>query len=280
MKNILLPTDFSENAWNATKYAIEFFRGEPCVFHLLNTYTPAIVHSRFMAVATVGRELEDAVRVDSEKGLQLVLNRISKTYNYPNHSFRKVSSFNLLTEEIREAVERRHIDAIITGTTGATGLKEVFLGSNTVRIIKAVKECPVLAIPEDFEYVKPVEMALVTDFKRNFNAEIIEPLRHWAEHFGSSIRVMHINEKEQLDKYQLSNRRSLKKYLASIETTFHQMPYFASKSEVIHLFLEEFNIDMLAMINYRHSFLEELIKEPVIKRVAFHAQIPFLTIPE
>ena len=45
------------------------------------------------------------------------------------------------------------------------------------------------------------------------------------------------------------------------------------------IFLEEMNIDMLAMVNYKHSFLERLGREPVIKRVAFDLDIPFLIIP-
>ena len=42
MKNILLPTDFSENSWNAIKYALQLFKTETCKFYLLNAYTPII----------------------------------------------------------------------------------------------------------------------------------------------------------------------------------------------------------------------------------------------
>ncbi|MBK5210563.1 MAG: universal stress protein, partial [Flavobacteriaceae bacterium] len=40
MIKILLPTDFSENAYNAIKYAVELFENEESNFYLLNTYTP------------------------------------------------------------------------------------------------------------------------------------------------------------------------------------------------------------------------------------------------
>ena len=75
MKNILLPTDFSKNSLNAAKFAIEFFKEEECVFHLLNTYTPAIVHSRFMAATIHGGLLEDNVRSESESGLEEFLEK-------------------------------------------------------------------------------------------------------------------------------------------------------------------------------------------------------------
>ena len=36
MKNILIPTDFSENSWNAIKYALQFFKKKKCNFYLLH----------------------------------------------------------------------------------------------------------------------------------------------------------------------------------------------------------------------------------------------------
>ena len=46
----------------------------------------------------------------------------------------------------------------MTGTKGATGLKEATIGSNTGDVITKVK-CPLLAIPEDAEYTALKETA-------------------------------------------------------------------------------------------------------------------------
>ena len=48
MKTILLPTDYSENAWNAIAYALNLFKNETCTFYLLNTYTPAIYQTEYL----------------------------------------------------------------------------------------------------------------------------------------------------------------------------------------------------------------------------------------
>ena len=130
MKKVVLPTDFSENAWNATGYAIELFKDEECVFYLLNTYTPAFVNSRFMAAGVGGLEIEDDVKVQSEIGLNNLLKRIEENYDIPHHSFKTISSFSLLTSEVKEIASSKDIDLIITGTKGASGLEEVFMGSH------------------------------------------------------------------------------------------------------------------------------------------------------
>ena len=128
MKNILLPTDFSENAWNATRYAIELFKDEPCNFHLLNTYTPAIVHSRFMAASVHGGVLEDSIRSQSECGLQEVVDKIMLECKYPDHNFNTASSFSLLTDAILDLVQTEDIDIVVTGTKGAPGLRKFSWG--------------------------------------------------------------------------------------------------------------------------------------------------------
>lgn len=74
MKRILIPTDFSENAWNAISYAMQLFSNQTCEFFLLNTYTPVIPSSRFMAPIIDGVRIEDAIRYNSENGLAKPLN--------------------------------------------------------------------------------------------------------------------------------------------------------------------------------------------------------------
>ncbi len=280
MKNILIPTDFSDNSWNATKYAIELYRQKACTFYLLNTYTPAIVHSRFMAASVPGGVLEDNVKAQSVSGLKELVERLETECKYPHHQFETISSFNLLTEEIRDLVDTADIDLIVTGTKGASGFDEVFMGSNTVRIIKAVRKCPVLVIPEDYDYKKPAQIAFATDFRRNFSLDIIKPLTSLAANLKANIHVVHINESDELDRFQQANKDMLDDFLGPIDHQFHRVPYFSSKSDVMQFFLEENNMDLLALVHYKHGFLEELIREPVVKRVAFHSKIPLLVMPE
>mgnify|MGYP000515948103 CR=1 FL=1 len=74
---------------------------------------------------------------------------------------------------MKEIVEKKKIDYVITGTKGASGFDEVFLGSNTVRMIRAIRECPILAVPENYEYTKTKRIGFATDFKRNFRYSVI-----------------------------------------------------------------------------------------------------------
>ncbi len=281
MKKIVIPTDFSDNAWNATKYALELFKDEECIFFLVNTYTPAIANSRFMAAAVNGTPIEDGVSLASKKGLQTIVKKVKKSYNNPKHSFKTISSFSLLVDEIKEIVEEKNIDLIVTGTKGSSGVKEIFMGSNTVRIIKSIKNCPVLAIPELFDYSSPLEMAFATDFNRFYSLSELQPLITLAKTFKSVIRIVHVQyEIKALTELQHFNLGMLRKYFEEVEHYVHTVSELNSISKTLEIFSSELDIHLLAMLNYQHSYMEKMTREPVVKRIAFHTQIPLLVIPE
>ena len=281
MKQILLPTDFSENSWNAIRYILELMKEEECTFHLLNTYTPVIPSSRFMASSLQTSTLDQGSAENSQKGLEDTLKKIKKTFRNKKHQFQLRSSFNILVEEIRNMVELEGIDLIVTGSKGASGVDEVFLGSNTVRIIKAVKECPVLTIPMDFDFVKPQEVVFATDFKRYYSLSELMPLIELAKSFEATIRIVYVQDKlRALTEIQQFNLNMLRKYFEGIDHYVHTVSELNSVSRTLEVFAEELDIHLLAMLNYQHSYMERITREPVVKRMAFHTQVPLLVIPE
>ncbi|WP_431125902.1 universal stress protein [Flagellimonas flava] len=281
MQKILIPTDFSDNAWNAIDYAMQLFRSRNCSFYLLNTYTPVIPSGRFMAKMVNGVRIVDAVRDASEEGLQKTVDRIKSKYRNSKHSFETISSFNLLTEEINDLVDTLGIQLIITGTKGASGIEEVFMGSNTVRIIKSTKKCPVLAIPQHFEFITPTEIAFATDFNRFYSTSELSPLLELAQMFQATIRIVHVQYGiKALSELQQFNLNMLRRYLDGMEHYVHTVSELNSVSKTLELFTQELNIHLLAMLNYQHSYLEQMTREPIVKRTAFHTQTPLLVIPE
>lgn len=281
MQKILIPTDFSENAWNAIDYGMQLFRNKKCTFYLLNTYTPVIPSSRFMAKMIDGVSIVDAVRNSSEQGLQKTIDRIKTKYGNPNHSFETISSFNLLVEEVKDIVDAFDINLVITGTKGASGIDEVFMGSNTVRIIKSTKRCPVLAIPQHFDFITPSEIAFATDFNRFYTTSELNPLLELAEMFQATIRIVHVQYGiKALSELQQFNLNMLRRYLGETEHYVHTVSELNSVSKTLEIFSKELDIHLLALLNYQHSYMEKMTREPIVKRTAFHTQIPLLVIPE
>ena len=108
---------------------------------------------------------------------------------------------------------------------------------------------------------------------------MLKPLQDFAAVHNAHIKVLHINVEENLSDEQNKNMNTLKEYFKENEHSFHWMPAYNKKSAVINDFIENLNIDILAMFNYRHSIIENITKEPIIKNIGYQPTIPFLIIP-
>jgi nucleotide-binding universal stress UspA family protein len=277
MKNILIPTDFSDNAYKAISYAVRLLKNEHCTFHLLHTYTPAIYQSEYLLHSPGQLGLGDIYRTDSETKLEALKLKIISEFNDPKHHFKTYSAFSVLIEAIDELVESKNIDFLIMGTQGATGAKEIFLGSSTVHTIKRAK-CPVLAIPFDFEIKMPRKILFPTDYEIEYTSDLLREVLSIANIHGSKLDIMHVRSGYALDEAQERNKNILKQLLSQTEHKFHELPD-QGIIEAINSIQAELHSQMLVMVKNKHSFLENLFLKPVINQIGFHSTIPFLVLP-
>lgn len=277
MKKVILPTDFSENSWNAIQYAVQLFKNTKCTFSLVNTYTPKIYSLEYMEINSAKFGLLDSMKMVSENGLQRILDKIQKQYENPKHNFIKISSFNTLVNEISELCLDNTIDYIVMGTKGATGLKEVLLGSNAIHVLKNVK-CPVLAIPSNFTFEPLHEILFPSDYNLAFQKKHINPLLDLTAPFLARINILHVSKEEKLSIQQEKNKKKLELFFNKHAHIFHNVSK-KSIPEAIDSFQLKFQVNLLVMINNKHSFFEKLFFKSTINQIGFHLNIPFLVIP-
>ena len=273
-KNILLPTDFSDNAWSAAVYALKLYAEKVCMFYF--------VHSIKLKVTTwsdLSNKLQETLKKDAMKEL-LELKEMAETANTnANHKFEIILSSDDLLATIESSVKKYQIDLVVMGKKGTTGAEELFFGGNTIEMIKKMRLCPILTVPEEHGFVAPKQIAFPTDFNRLFREEELKPLKDLVDMNNAKIRILHINVEPKLNDVQEYNFTMLTDYLADYEHSFHWMPDYSKKADEINEFIKDLKIDVLVMVNYKHSFIENIVNEPVIKKMGKHPLIPFLVIP-
>ena len=278
MKKILLPTDFSANAWNAIVYTINFFINEKCLFYILHTYTPTFYRVDYMMGGPVNSAIPDKGVETAQAGLEKTLRDLSKHYSNKNHQFKTISSFNILTDEIDEVTEREGIDIIAMGTQGATGAKEIFLGTHTVHVIKKAR-IPVLAIPSGYTFKAIDSIVFPTDYTTPYDPEALGFLEEISKVHKAKLIVLNVKEDYVLDEKQNAHKKNLGTFLETMDHCFEQV-----KGELmpnaIHEYVEKHRIGLLAIMNRKHTFLHRLINKSTIDSVGYHSRIPFLTIPD
>ncbi|KAA1247545.1 universal stress protein [Aquimarina sp. RZ0] len=279
MKNILIPTDFSENSWNAVTYALSFFKKVQCNFYLLHIspYEEIMDEDSFYrSKDTVLGE----ITYNYKEQMQLLLKRIRKLPLNTKHKFFTSNEYIFFIDTIRKQIEEKNIDFIVMGTKGASGLKEKTIGSNTGDVITKVK-CPVMVIPENARYSEVSEVAFPTDYNIYYKNKVLNTITNVLTIHQATLRILHIAKKEQeLTNLQKKNKDYLDDYLADdIEHSFH----FLSNSNIeqaIQCFVESRDIDMITMIAKNLNFFQRILFHPTIEKISYHITIPFLVLHE
>ncbi|WP_420601125.1 universal stress protein [Flagellimonas sp.] len=279
MKNILVPTDFSNDAYNALHYTTQLLADEECTFHILNVYDEHVTLKTSRFLREGGKVLLKLIADESKEGLTQTVHRINLDTENPKHTFRAISKKGEMLECIGLCAFDLDIDLVVMGNKGKMGVKEILMGSNTIRAIGRIKKCPILMVPKEMEFVEPKQITFVTCYKRNFSHNVLDPLLYIARMHQSSVQIMHIDEDKKLDKNQKNNKVILEKELSEIEYSTHWRPYYTEKTKVINDFVKDLGTNLLVMVNYEHNLLEKIIREPVIMEIASYLNIPFLVIP-
>lgn len=281
MKNILLPTDFSNNAWNAIDYALKLFKDDECLFYLLNSYSPPLVQPTTAGVTTTTSTeiLLDSARKASEDGLNDVLKKIKLTNKNEKHRYKILSEYDFFVGAVKTIVEDYRIDLIVMGTKGSSGLKEVIIGSNTAGVIGNVKS-PILAIPENAVFGPIKEIAFATDYDYYCEKDEIKPLVDITKKTGASIKILHaLDSNDKLTKDQEQIKKYLDEILAGIDHSFHTLTG-VSVETATRVFIQSRDIGMLCMIAKQHNFFQRIFGKPRVEEISFHIQIPYLVIHE
>ncbi|WP_051199779.1 universal stress protein [Christiangramia echinicola] len=275
MKSIILPTDFSENSINAIRYALHLFKDYKCTFYLLHTFTPTAYHSGKAFHNFTALELVHATRDVAVEKIKELRDTLKTEFKNPKHRLKWVVDFNLLISKIRSLVKEKNIDLIIMGTQGATGAREIFLGTQTMYTIKKVNR-PVLAVPSGYVYKKPEEVLFATDYKILREEELLF-LEFFTRLHSSRLHVLNVYT-ENLDEQQRANRKRLSEFLKDKKAVFH-ITEGKDIPEAIENFQKENNIDLIIMVHKKHGFFENILFKPVINKLVYHTNTPFMVIP-
>ncbi|MGO4918038.1 universal stress protein [Maribacter spongiicola] len=277
MSRILLPTDFSQNSIEAIRYALNIYKNIKATFYLLHTYTPPIYQTEYIIGSPGEIGLGDVFQENSMTQLEKLKDLLEHQYQNPNHTFIVHSAFNTLISEVIETVTAENIDVIIMGTKGVTGANDILFGTHTVHVIKKAN-CPVIAVPPNFEYEAPLEILFPTDYEIEYKKENMKSLLAIATQHKSRINVMNVRTGYDLTEIQQKNKVVLEKILGQYALS-HELPNNGI-IEAINEFLVKYKINLLVMVKNKHTFLERLFIEPIIKKIGLHINVPFMVLPQ
>ncbi|SEL26113.1 Nucleotide-binding universal stress protein, UspA family [Maribacter orientalis] len=274
MTTILIPTDFSKNAMHAIKYAIQLYKCERTNFYFLHAYADEIYGPFKENGGKSIEEQKEITRKNVDQSLKNTITELTEKYHNPKHSFKTVSTFESLVDAVNDLANQINVDLVIMGTQGKTADKKITFGSHTVQVFKYVS-CPVLAIPENYEYRQPKKILFPTDYMLPYKRRELKLLNTLAAEFKSEVHCLYISDFEELSHRQIDNKQFLQESLPNAYLFDERTPV-KNKGEAIMEYILEKDINLLVMVNARHSYLEDLLYRSTVVDIGLHPKIPFM----
>lgn len=270
MKNILVPTDFSDASKNATDYAAALARDFKANLILLHIIVPPIIIEDTSASAYLMSEAE-ILEGDKER-MKIEVGNVYEKFKIKPDSYIREGS---VTDIIRDFTKSKKADVIVMGMKGRGKSNSIF-GSTTVLVMRKSK-IPVFVIPEASIFRPITNITLASEF--DFEQEDYSILKELADRYDGKIRIVNVQKKEEMLSVgdavgKMNTDRSFVNFRHSFNTIENR-----NVEKGIHGFLEQNPSDILAMIAHKHSFLKRMFGTVHTKEMSYQTRIPLLVLP-
>ncbi len=280
MKKILVPTDFSNTAMKAITYALEIAKrtgASICLLHVIEPVTDSIWQPH-----PLQERLQEEITNNRLSELKTIQKNLAEIH--PDIKIETELAHGTIITSLLAFAEKLQMDLIVMGTTGASGLKEFFMGSVAAGTVGRTK-VPVLAIPHDYLMEAPDGILLATN-QFEENKDLLNPIVELASLFSATIHVaVFVDTDDAKPSDYLYNTRQLLHYLEVLHKMYPGTKFKGELlegsefEETVEKYNTENEVDIIAMITYPKSFLEKIMRKSKTKKMAFHSAIPLLAIP-
>jgi nucleotide-binding universal stress UspA family protein len=280
MKKLLIPTDFSNNAGKAMRFAIHLAQNHKGIKLLFFHATETEISRR-----TPSRMYGELVEQDIEEGKEKLKKEVHKQFKELGIDEQEIHNelvviYGSFKDNIKSEVNRLGVELIIMGTCGASGFQKIFFGSNTVSVMEKVA-CPVLAIPDNYKYHSVKQIAYAADFLAI--EEGFDKVVNLAKLFNAPLEIFHVDsvlphriDHHNFDKTGFLDHLKKKFHYEAISIDLLKLEDEDSDDALdgIQAYVTKKHPSILAMATYDRIWIEKLINPSLTKEMMFQTQVP------
>lgn len=273
MKKILVPTDFSEQAENALKVAAQLARqydGEIYILHMIELPADMVnpvgetrsndLPEALFFMKLAKKRFDDLLSRPYLKGLQVHDTvEINKAFN-----------------GIIETSKKHGCDFIVMGSQGATGFKEMFIGSNTEKVVRT-SDVPVLVIKNEHPDFKIENFIFATNLEET-GRETLKKVVNFADLTGARLHLVYINTANEFITSDETDKK-LKKCLEGMD--FHDYEFHVYNDESVEQgilnFARKMNADLMGIATHGRKGLSHFFNGSISEDLVNHSKSPVIT---
>jgi nucleotide-binding universal stress UspA family protein len=271
MQTILVPTDFTESARNATSYAASLAKKLDASIILLHAYMLPTPISEVPYVMVNAEEIQK----ENERAAGEAAEKIQSEYGV---KARAIVRLGFPSDEIEVVVEDESVDLVVMAMKGQ-GTLEKIMGSTTTSTIKKV-HIPIIVVPFDTATRDIRQITYATDLSYDIDFAVYQPMVQLAQAYQAPIHIVHVQKKaDDAKTSEAAGSIALNPAFKNVPHDFHTV----EDSDVKHgiqAYLEQHKTDLLVMITHEHSFLERLFGRSETSSMVHSTHIPLLILKD
>ncbi|MFK8038694.1 MAG: universal stress protein [Crocinitomicaceae bacterium] len=262
MKTILVPTDFSENAFKALEYASFLAIQISAKIVVLNAYQIPSGTSNVMI------NFADILEKDANEGLSKLMNKLSSQHTFKNVEYIPLSCYGFLIEAIEIASKHHEVDLVVMGTAGASHLKGKIFGSNTIAVIRKTNY-PIVVVPNQVEFLEWKNIILASNEDDSI-LSAVKVLNSFVNSKEVNIDIVSVESKNN-DSH--TNHAELIHGLKGWHYELHTEKNDNIVDGIIN-YTENHQSDIIVLLRKSYSFIERILHSSVTKKLALHSNKP------
>ena len=270
MKTIIVATDFSREAQNATSYIIPLAKSRHyrvVLFSLKNVSVHAL-NARLPGFSIDSIMLKEKQKVAQEA------NQLQRTANIEVVPY---FTSGIFYEELQKCIEDYNAIFVVMGMAEKS-VEQDLLGNTTTAAINKLK-VPILAVPLNAKYNDIRKILFACDIARGIDQKIFEEVKLVANKIGAEVEIFHVkNQVNQVLKEKLTELEKLKKDFSKIQISYKDV-VSREVVESIKKELDTIHADLLIMVPYHYGFWSSLVHRSKTRMMAYGSNIPLLSIP-
>jgi len=274
MKKLIVPCDFSGQAINAFRFALDIAMQSKGEVHLVNVIELPVMHDTvLMPVLT----FEETLLKELKQKAESQFDKIKTKYGSDEVKVKSKVLFGATSRMILEYINDQKIDLVIMGTHGASGVREYLIGSNAERIVRR-SPVPVLAVKK---YVKASTIRTIV-FPNTLDTEnqedLVMKVKALQNFFKAKIHIVWINTPANFtrDNITLKRLNAFVKRFMFKDFTIHVYNDPFEETGIIN-FVHELKADMIVMGTHGRKGLTHILSGSVAEDVVNHIDCPIWT---
>jgi nucleotide-binding universal stress UspA family protein len=271
MKRILVPTDFSKHAEYALKVAAQIAKrndSEIFLLHMLELPSagndvlsrshdiPELMFFKNVAV----RKLDELMNSGYLEGVKVS----------------RIIQFEMAFEGIVKNEETHNVDLIVMGSHGTSGFEEMFIGSNTEKVVRN-SNVPVLIIKRNEENFNANKFVFASDFSE----EIKKPFQkviEFAKNFNAHLHLVNVNTPNNFKSTRVAQKQ-MNEFIAEFKIGNYSTHIYNDvnvEKGILH-FAKSIDADIIGMSTHGRKGISHFFNGSISEDLVNHAKKPVIT---